>query len=87
MAALEQQLGALQTPEGSRDGWCALGTQAQPQLDCDSSALRDAITPRAEALSGLLQAYRGMDSTAKGLSIGFSQGRYQVSLAMGSETR
>ena len=85
MAALEQQLGALQTPTGSIDGWCALGAQAQPQLDCDSSALRDAITPRAEALSGLLQAYRGIDATAQGLSIGFSQGRYQVSLAMRGE--
>ncbi|MEO8805757.1 MAG: hypothetical protein ABI433_06725 [Burkholderiaceae bacterium] len=87
MAALEQLLGALQTPAGSVDGWCALDAQAQPQLDCDSSALRDATRPRAEALSGLLQAYRGMDSTAQGLSIEFSQGRYQVSLAMRGEPR
>ena len=87
MAALEQQLGALPTPLGSRDGWCALGAQEQPQLECDSNALRDAITARADALSGLLHALRGIDSDARSLSIGFSQGRYQVSLATCTEPR
>ena len=87
VAALEQQLGALQTPTGDGNGSCALDTQTQPQLDCDNNALRDAITPQAGVLSGLLQAYRGIDSRASSLSIGFNQGRYQVSLALGVEPR
>lgn len=79
-AALDQRIGALPAPVGDRDGSCALGTPAA-RLECDNAALHDAVMPQAAALSGLLQAYRSIDSRVGGLSIGFSNGRYEVSLA------
>jgi len=85
VAALEQQIGALPVPVESVEGSCTLGAQAEPRLDCDNSALHAAVTPQALGLSGLLRAYRSVDSRTSGLLIGFSQGRYRVSLAMTEE--
>ena len=85
VAALEQQVAALQAPVGSGTGACALAAPAQARLDCDDNALHAALAPHAAALSGLLQAYRSIDSRASGLSIGFSQGRYRVSFAIDPE--
>ena len=82
IAALEQRVDELPPPLGSGEGSCALDARPEePRLDCDSVALHDAVTPQAAALSGLLQAWRGIDSHADRLSIAFSQGRYRVSLA------
>jgi hypothetical protein len=87
VAALEQQVGALPAPVESVEGMCTLGAQTERQLDCDNSALHTAVTPQAPALSGLLLAYRSIEPRTAGLSIGFSNGRYQVSLAMGTKER
>ena len=87
VAALEQQVGALPAPDESVEGVCTLGAQTERLLDCDNSALHTAVTPQAPALSGLLLAYRSIDPRTAGLSIGFSNGRYQVSLAMGTKER
>ena len=88
IAALERRVDELPPPLGSGDGSCALHPQPeQPRLDCDSDALHDAVRPQAAALSGLLQAWRSINSEADGLSIAFSQGRYRVSLAMADSAR
>jgi hypothetical protein len=85
VAALEQQIGALPAPVESVEGSCTMGAQAEPRLDCNDSALHAAVTSQAPALSGLLLAYRSIDSRTAALLIGFSKGRYQVSLAMDAE--
>jgi len=82
-AALDQRIGALPAPVGDGDGSCALGTPSE-RLECDNAALHDAVMSQVAALSGLLQAYRGLDARVGGLSIAFSNGRYEVSLAWGA---
>ena len=85
IAALGRQIGALTAPADTGAGSCRLAAQAETALDCDSPALHEALTPQAAALSGLLQAYRSMERRAGVLLIGYSNGRYEVSLAMDGE--
>ena len=79
MAAMQQHVAQWQAP--SADGACALDSQAQQLIECDSEALQQIAETHRTTLAGMFDAYRGLDPSAARLAIVYSQGRYQLALA------
>jgi len=80
MLALQQQVSDWPVPDDAADGVCSLQAQADVQLACDNAPLQQVVGAQAAGLSGLLEAYRGLDPSVSLLSIAYQQGRYRVSL-------
>jgi len=85
--ALEHQVTVLPPPASPGDGACALQTQPESRLSCDTDALQEVVGAQVATLSGLLDAYRSMDPRASSLAIGYAQGRYRVSLGWAADVR
>lgn len=77
---LQQKLAALPPPAEGGDGRCALHDDRDTPLACDNEPLQRALQADAAALSGLLQAYRGMDPRIAGIALAFTRGLYRLEL-------
>jgi hypothetical protein len=79
MAAMQQHVALWPAP--AIDGACALDSQPQSQLECDSDTLKQIAETQRATLAGMFDAYRSLDPSAERLAIVYSQGRYQLALA------
>ena len=85
IGALQQQVSGWVAPADTSEGTCSL--DAQRALDCDSDALQQMVSERTVPLVGLLDAYRGMEPRATGLSVAFVQGHYRVAFELANDLR